>query len=241
MASVFRSTNIIEDYENFVSAIYSLSNNIVYTRDQITISSLKKLHNSIYGIALVTKKKKIRAKGVFNKYLFLSEILSDALTIPCLLVQGFINPSLILMRRVCENFFNHIYYHDHPVEFSLLINGSNAYVPMIRHKEYAINHPENIKDQDRLTSIHDIFNEYQELCNIVHTKGIEYMSLTTKIQDIKLKNININQKIERMSTLYQQILFVIFKFHKDLKYSNVEKGIVSSAVTKGMRGSVFNA
>lgn len=243
MPSIFRSRNLEQDFEGFLRAVFRGSNLILYPRKDIDEKIFKKFHSQLYCLGLLIKKQKRFSRTSKHRYVFLSELLSDSLTIPQLLIQGFSNAAFMLLRRVCENLFHHIYYYDHPIEFHALNKNLNEYVSMVKFKEYALLHPNFlvVADPNIEKSIQSIFELYQELCNIVHTKGINYMTLANNVSDVKSKTIKINDEFEAMTGYFQSLNYLLFRFHATLIFTNIEKGIISSAQPKSMRRYLFLA
>jgi len=241
MANIFTSQNLRHDYTNFESSIFEDTNKILFNKGDIELSKLKKLHNSIYSIALIAKKEKLKAKQNHHKYIFLSEMLSDALTIPALLIQGFNSSAFILLRRITENYYHHIFYYDHPIEFEQLNDGLNEYYPILKYKEYSLKHPNYNQTQDLLikTSSEKIFLKYQDLCKIVHSKGINYMTLANNITNIKNKSLDINAELQELNNIYQAITYLLIKFHSGINFTNIEKRTLSDSLPPASRQTVF--
>ena len=195
----------------------------------------KKHHKSIYAIALIQTKLYKETKDD-NKLVFLSEILSDLLKITKLSFLGFESTALIILRRTIENFYNHIYYTDHPIEYAHLNLGKNEYTPIEKLKLYYDTHPifndgedPNLKEYNQL-----LFNEYQQLCKVVHTKGKNAMNLSKCLEEI-IEEFEINDLIEQVINIELFLIYLTYKFHKNLKFTLTEKEIITSIIPLNKR------
>src|SRR5437870_3369454 len=140
------SANLQGDYSRFKKEIEK-TNKVLFKIDAAIEPVFKKNHKSIYVLALLLAKLKDKEKEE-NKIAFFAEILSDFLTITKLAFNGFEIPSLILLRRIIENFYNHIYYSDHLVEYLHLNRGRNEYTPIEELKLYFESHPTFFDSKD---------------------------------------------------------------------------------------------
>ncbi len=198
-------------------------------------TNFKKHHKSIYAIALISAKLSNNVKEE-NKLVFLAEIISDLLTVTKLSFLGFEASALIVLRRAIENFYNHIYYTDHPVEYEHLNLGKNEYTPIDRLRLYFDTHPifygsddPNLKEYNQ-----SLFNEYQKLCKVVHSKGKDSMNLAKCLKDLT-DNFDINDLLKTAINIELFIVYLAYKFHKDLKFTATEKTILISIVPASKR------
>jgi hypothetical protein len=234
MTSIFASQNIQSDYICFEEELLKSSNVIVDIDDTFKIH-LKKYHKLVYALALFP----LKIKGIEsekNKFVFLFEIQSDLLNVISLLILGFNFPSKMLFRRSLENFYNHIYYSDHAVEFTHLNLGRNEYTPLNGLKDYFTNHPKfkNINDDNLKTFNEKIFENYVELNKIVHSKGIAFMGLSKNIQEIKFADDYI-EFIKSCNETLICAIYLLYKFHKDIDFSMVENRLIVDCVPKDKR------
>lgn len=198
-------------------------------------SNFRKHHKSVYSIALISAK---LTGGVAdeNKFVFLAEIISDLLTVTKLSFLGFETPGLIVLRRAIENFYNHIYYFDHIVEYTHLNLGKNEYTPIDKlklyfdsHPRFIDNHDPNLKEYNQL-----LFNEYQHLCKVVHSKGKDAMNLAKCLGDLT-SEFDINGLLKTVINIELFIVYLLYKFHKELKFTATEKALLTSIVPANKR------
>lgn len=223
-----------QDYLKFNKEISKSSKSIFKIEGAIE-TNFKKHHKSIYSIALIlTKLKKDITEE--NKVVFLSEILSDLLTITKLSFLGFENPSQIVLRRIIENFYNHVYYTDHPIEYEHLNLGKNEYMPIDKLKTYFDTHPKFLSGADINLKEYNqsLFNEYQTLCKIVHTKGRDAMNLSKCLKDLT-DTFDINDLLKQVINVELFIIYLTYKFHSELKFTATEKSIITSLIPANKR------
>ena len=238
MTGIFESENLKSDFTEF-QAVLLKTNEFKFAIDETHKPHLKKYHRITYALALVENKLEALYNDR-NKFLFINEILSDLLSNASISFIGFQYASEILKRRILENFYNHIYYFEHPVEFELLNLGKNEYTPILELKNYLIGHP-RIKalKEDKIKQFNDsIFQEYQELCRVVHTKGDNFMGLAKNLQEIK-PEYSLTPKIEKTNKDLLSILYILFKFHEELEYTATEQDIIVKSFPKDIRSNLL--
>jgi len=228
------STSIDEDYLKFKKEIEK-SAKLLFKIESEVESAFKKHHKSTYVIALIFTKLKSTVKEE-NKLIFLAEILSDVLTLTKLSFIGFGTPSQIALRRLIENFYNHIYYFDHPIEYTHLNTGRNEYIPIDKLKLYFDSHPvffdrnnPTIKEYNN-----NLFKEYHKLCKIVHSKGKDSMNLAKCLKDLR-KEFDIKDLLKRVTNIELYIIYLIYKFHMELNFTATEKSLIIGIVPTGKR------
>ena len=198
-------------------------------------TSFKKHHKSTYAIALILTKLESIVKEE-NKLIFLAEILSDVLTLTKLSFIGFETPSQIILRRLIENFYNHIYYFDHSIEYAHLNAGRNEYFPMEKLKLYFDSHPVFFDRTDPTIKEYNsnLFKEYQELCKVVHSKGKDSMNLAKCLKDLR-QEFDITELLNKVNNIELYIVYLLYKFHMELKYTATEKNLIVGIVPIGKR------
>jgi hypothetical protein len=223
-----------QDYVKFSKEIAKLSKTVFKIEGSVE-TNFKKHHKSTYSIALILTKlnKEVNEE---NKLVFLAEILSDLLTVTKISFLGFETPALIVLRRTIENFYNHIYYSDHPVEYEHLNNGKNEYTPIDKLKSYFDTHPKFFESDDPYLKEfnNSLFNEYHQLCKVVHSKGKDSMNLAKCLKDLT-DNFEINDLLKLSINIELFIVYLLYKFHKNLKYTATEKAIITSIIPPNKR------
>ena len=232
------SRNLDTDYSRFKKEITKSSNNIIVI-DSSNESFFQKSHQATYVIALfIEKLSNISVEE--NKIVFISEILSDFLTFYKLTLLGFYFPSMISIRRSIENFYNHVYFYDHSVEYFHLNHGKNDYTPIEEVKKYLLAHPVFIENSDGVIKefCDYIFTEYHELCRIVHSKGSAYMNLASCLQELVTES-DFKGTMKKVIKLQVYFIYILYKFHRNLKFSRTEKDLIVEIIPRNKRSS-FN-
>lgn len=241
MTNIFHSQNLEKDYTKFQKAFLK-TNTFKHTLSPKIKTKFKKYHHLTYVIALFNTKLE-SFWNERNRYLFLNEILSDLLLNLTISFIGFHRASEIILRRNIENFYNHIYYFEHPVEYQLLNLGKNDYVPIQNLRSYFEEHPTinpELSVDSNIKKYNDqLFLKYQELCRTVHTKGEAFMGLAKNLEEIKPK-IDFASHLQNMNQTIQFIIYLLFKFHTELTFSNTERNIVSNAFSRDVRRLLFS-
>ena len=239
---MFPSSNLDADYVLFEKALFK-TGKVKYPFTSGLVPSLKRYYKCTYAISLFKIKLFNKFKAEPNKYLFVAEIVSDLLSNSSISVLGFYNSSKILTRRLIENFYNHVYYFEHPVEFELLNMGRNEYTPLKDLKLYYNAHPnisskveidKNIKDFND-----NIFNHYTELCKHVHTKGADFMNLASNLSEIK-PDFDIIAHLDQINKTCSEMIYLIYKFNDELFFSNVEKAIIANLYAAPVKRQLFS-
>lgn len=239
MSNIFRSENLDKDYENFQKALLKTSE-FKYQITEDNKPFFKKYHRLTYVIALFLHKVE-ELHEEENKYIFLNEILSDLLVNSSVSIIGFFYSSQFIVRRLIENFYNHIYFFDHPIELEHLNLGKNEYTPIVELKNYLENYPllKKVEDDHIKNANTDIFNHYQELCKPVHTKGENFMGLAKTLEEIK-PDFDFISHIKSINKSILNIIYILYKFHIEIKFSHVEKDLVIKSFPKDVRGILLS-
>lgn len=239
MSNIFHSDNLDSDFLNYQKAI-SKTNKFKYSITPEIKPHFKKYHRLSYVIALIENKLEQKFTDE-NKYLFVNEILSDLLANASLILIGYYHSSQILVRRLIENFYNHVYYFEHPVEFEFLNLGRNDYTPIIDLKNYFEAHPliKPLSDLNIKLFNTATFQHYQELCKTVHTKGEDFMGLAKNIEEIK-PDFNVSTHFETINKTLSNIIYLLFKFHADIQFTNVEKDLIAKSFPRNVRQQLLS-
>ena len=238
MANIFQSENLENDFVKFQETLLT-TNEFKFDIDETIKPVLKKYHRLTYVVALFQDKME-KEYELGYKYLFVNEILSDLLSNCSIVFIGYYYSSQILTRRLIENFYNHIYYFNHSIEFELLNLGKNEYTPIIELRRYIDSHPrfQLINDDDIKKNNDSIFMHYQNLCRVVHTKGHGFMGLAKNLEEIK-PLFQLKEHFEEINQTLLSMIYILYKFHSELQFTNTEIDIVAKSFPRPIRGKLL--
>lgn len=241
MTNIFHSENVEKDFRDFESVLNSITGAKYDISEPKNKSIIKKYHQVTYIIALLLKKNELQWKESVHKYIFLNEILSDLLINSHLSILGYLSSSLMIVRRILENFYNHIYYFDHPIELEQLNNGRNEYVPIIDLKKYIESYPyiKSLDDENIKIYNDRIFSYYHELCKVVHTKGVDFMGLARTLEEIK-KPYDFEKHLQAINDIMLNIIYLLYKFHKEIRFTHEETNLITKVFSKDIRGQLLS-
>ncbi len=237
MSSIFQSEKRQIDFEKFKEEVTSLYTISTPDKSICDLPEFKKLHSLIYSVALIQIKVS-KDETLIYKSVFLREIQSDLLLLLTHSIFGFYNTTMIIYRRVIENFYNHVFYYNHEIEFIHLNNGRNEYTPIIELKNYLTTYP-FLSGSDKLIKDYNdyIFSEYTELNKFVHAKGINFMGLAKSLKELK-KEINHKETFNQINETVYRMIYILYKFHSTIKLKPVELKLVTDCIPKDKRTSL---
>src|SRR3990170_1526738 len=226
-------SNLENDYKNFCREINRTTKNSFKIEE--SNKSFKRNHAGIYIFSLILNKLYNTTKDE-HKLIFFIETLSDLLTSTKLSCLGFETSAAIILRRSIENFYSHFFYIDHPIEYYHLNSEKNEYTPIEELKKYFEAHPIFIKNKDDFVKIFNdsLFNEYHQLCRIVHSKGKNFMNLAMSLSNLK-RPFDLNIFISKMINIEICFIYLSYKFYRELKFSPMEKQIITDFIPKNKR------
>ncbi|MCL2291188.1 MAG: hypothetical protein FWC34_10910 [Bacteroidetes bacterium] len=231
MSSIFESQKKEQDFLLFKDEILKINDTL--SKDVSALPEFKKFHSLLYALSLI-QIKVTQVEKIPNRTVFLQEIRSDLLLLITHAIFGYHNTSMMTYRKVIENFYNHIFYFNHEIEFFHLNNGKNEYTPIINLKNYLITHPKFLEDKLNKDFNDYIFNEYTKLNNYVHAKGIHFMGLAKSLQDLR-QTIDYSRVLYGINITIYKIIFLLFKFHNNIKFQPVELKLITDCIPKTMR------
>ena len=234
MSSIFQSEKRAEDFISFKEEILNLNTKQIPEDGVCELPEFKKYHSLLYAVALIQIKVSKDVKKPC-KFVFLREIQSDLLLLLTHSFFGYYNTSMIIYRRVIENLYNHVYYFNHEIEFIHLNSGKNEYTPIIELKNYLNIHP-NFSNSDKLIKEFNdfVFAEYTELNKFVHAKGINFMGLAKSLKELRQK-VNHKESLTRLNETIYRIIYILYKFHIDVKMKPVELKLITDCIPRDKR------
>jgi len=237
MSNVFESQSLNNDFVEFSKELFK-TNSFKYSADGPVGPVLKSYHRLVYVLALIELKLELTWTED-HQFIFANEILSDLLSNSVQIFQGFQNVSQILLRRIIENFYHHIFFFEHPVEYELL-NLGNDYIPVADLRDYYNSHPviRALKDPKTFEFNAAIYSHYQELCRVVHSKGETFMGLARTLDQIK-QDFDVSQYLAQSNQSLRSVIYLLVRFHRELTFTAVEKNLISLSFPKPLRATLM--
>ncbi|MEQ9412574.1 MAG: hypothetical protein RIF39_02015, partial [Cyclobacteriaceae bacterium] len=101
-------------------------------------------------------------------------------------------------------------------------------------------HPTIKPIRDKNIKIHNdnLFQNYQELCRTVHTKGEDFMGLAKNLEEIK-PMFDIQKHLDWTNKIILSMIYILYKFHQELTFTNTELDIISRSFPKDERNELL--
>jgi hypothetical protein len=174
--------------------------------------------------------------------LFLIESASDAQAHILSLSQGMFRATAFLQRAICENIVRHIYFTDHPIEFSrTIIQGKER--PTTEHLfDYARMHPSINSYLSEFNAVDSLHSFYTDLCKFVHASTVVNMELSYYLEDFSLDRSSLVTASSRMLGIHHAITFILLVFHKNNtgRFSDETYRFMLQNLTKSARKAYYS-
>lgn len=190
-----------EEAEAFLNAIYEQ----IDENEQSIIGDVNKrnytLHNTIIPIYIFNNYKKVVFKSPYYDI-----ILSNIIEAEGLLVLGFYNSAMNLLRSSLESVFKLFYYELHPVEL-ILHKENNHLLTITDYREFIYIHPQ-VKKLDSINK-ESVEVLWKNLCAFVHNdiKVLKNISVLTDIKSMaKFKEKDFQNLISNLKSIVKVVL-----------------------------------
>ena len=177
-----------------------------------TVATAKRVHASAYS--LITWKFRLR-KIPKRGQIYLEEIASDAIQILPQVMFGFSKTAKLLMRGVIENTLRHIYFHDHPVEFTWANQAGKWYIAAAKMFEFLGSHPEFVLTEPKFDAIGQLSNLYSTLSAGVHGAAVRDLEMRTALKSIAFDQKRAEQDAELLHRCAAAANFLIAIYHHE--------------------------
>ena len=134
----------------------------------------------------------------------------------------------MLMRGLIENTLRHLYFTDHPVEFSRMNRDAKWYVSVEGLFEYIRNHHDFIKSEQRFDAISQLSSLYSRLSAGVHGRTVKDLEMKTALERIKFDHNNAKEDIDYLNKCAQAVNFLLAIFHRHQvrSFSGIDQRLV---------------
>jgi hypothetical protein len=144
---------------------------------------------------------------------FLEEIASDALQILPQVSMGFSKPARLLLRGITENVLRHVYFSDHPVEFTLMNSSERWYLSVTELFEYAKKHPLFATTEPSFDALGRLQGLYDELSAVVHGRSVRDFQMNVALSKIDYQH-SVCEKESRLAIRCSEAVnFLLASFH----------------------------
>ena len=203
-------TSVSEDFREVVEYLKN-SGVIPQNPSDHMMQVAKSVHENSYSLMLW----RLRIKRVpENAHVYLREVGSDALQVLPQILLGFSKTTKLLVRSVAENTLRHIYFYDHPIEYSRLNRDTKWYLTIEQLIEYAKNHPAFLKTEPTHNALGEITSIYSDLSAGVHGRRSRDLELRTALRALTYSDSNAHKDAEAFKRCTQATNFLLAVFNK---------------------------
>ena len=163
---------------------------------------------------------------------FVDELASDALQILPQIMMGYRKTSKLLMRGLIENTLRHIYFSDHPVEFTRMNRDVKWYVAVDGLFDYLRNHHDFMITERKFDAIAQLSNMYSRLSAGVHGRTVRDLEMRTALERIQYDHDAAKDDIAYLEKCAHAINFLLAIYHRDQvrSFSLVDQRLVFRAM-----------
>lgn len=197
-------TDIINSYAPH-GHLESLSN----SRDLLLLA-----HRFALSIGQIAAESKGRPE---HQRIFLEEMASDSVHLLHVLMVGDARAAHFYMRSVVENFWRHIYYKDHAIEYAWLHQRSGYFITIDALRDYCKYLP--ISAGSLRNRVANLSNYFSSLSRTVHSTTAPGLTLRANIASIKLNGRDVRGIKTMLGNLSKDVVLLV---------SSVESSLVDS-------------
>jgi hypothetical protein len=147
--------------------------------------------------------------------IYIEEIASDALQILPQIMSGFSKTAKLLMRGIIENTLRHIYFYDHPVEFTRINKVGKWHVTVSNMFEFLSAHPEFVLTEANFDALAKLSALYAELSAGIHGRSVSDLETRAALQSIVYDPVKSQEDTELLAKCTASVNFLIAIFHHD--------------------------
>lgn len=175
-----------------------------------------------------------------NRKVFIAELRSDSVQSIPLSLLGYKKPVALLLRGILENLLRHIYYYDHPIEFTLLETGHHVTVKDLLI--YAKLHPKFAGNKRLIHALTEIDQLYSEISKQVHAQSLDHMQLTKALEELKFDNNFFNWYYKQLKYISALANLLLAVFHSEYDTFDADfKRLIIRRIKKGDRCIVWQS
>jgi hypothetical protein len=204
------------------------------TLDDTDVAAAKRIHRSTHSLILW----RFRLRKLPNHgRVFIEEIASDALQILPQVLMGYRKPAKLLTRGIIENVLRHIYFSDHPIEFSRMNRDQKWFMSMESLWDYAKTHPIFMVTETKFDAFNRLNSLYSELSAGVHGRTVRDFQMLRALKKIKCQSGELTAQAQLIERCAEAANFVIASFHKaqTLSFQAEDRQVILRTMNSGTR------
>jgi hypothetical protein len=144
---------------------------------------------------------------------FIEEIASDALQILPQIMMGYGKTAKLLIRCIIENSLRHVYFSDHPIEFSRMNRDAKWFLTFADLVDYAKNHPTYLLTEGKFDAINRITTLFSELSAGIHGRAVADLEMRASLSAIVYEDAAAAKEAELVRRSAEAVNFMLAIFH----------------------------
>lgn len=197
--------------QDFKDVKHELKTRFNYIPNNYQKKLLKRLHKSIFCICNLEYE---LCKTEKERPDFLHELHSDFIQLLVLVPLGFKKAFSLFLRAGIENSLRHIYYKDHPIEFTLLNKSTENRLAIKELFNYLKKHPFTFGTKNFEKIYTFIYDQYDKQSRVVHGTSKDYLQLNKTIKEIKISDKELTDIINDVEEIANYLMTLLILFHK---------------------------
>jgi hypothetical protein len=176
------------------------------------VENARRIHNATYS--LILWRFRLRHMPEHGQP-FIEEIASDAVQILPQVLMGYSKTAKLLTRGIVENTLRHLYFFDHPVEFTLMNRDAKWRVKIQDLFEYARSHPLLTQYEQRFDAVNRLSMLYTELSGGIHGRRVQDLEMRLALNKIKYTEADAKKQVKLIERCSEASNFVLAVFHRE--------------------------
>ena len=164
-----------------------------------------------FGFVAAIVSKSIPVQGLEHKRIFLREFASDAIHLMHVLLVGDIRGGHFYLRSAVENFWRHVYFKDHPVEYRWINSNAQYYTSIEDLRNYCSKTDEI--DTRLGKSLERIATGYQKLSRFVHSSKVPSLQLQNRLAGIQLSTNALSDLAKDLRSFGRDLVLLLLVLH----------------------------
>lgn len=165
---------------------------------------LRSGHRFAYCLSLIAKAATSLPE---HERVFLQELASDALHLVHSLLAGDARAGIFYLRSIIENFWRHLYFKDHLIEYSWLTSRTKYYMSLKDLREYCswLDEFSGLLKESRKS----LENSYAELSKQVHSTSVSTLVLRDSLEQIELSAPQATLLAPKLRDVFRDIIALL--------------------------------